>query len=90
MRRSIGVCYKTELITVSQQVNPEKCSCISFENIGKDNATINNDIPCNPDNVPREFNNDTDCIIQDSFMLKFSGNSSDMRILVIKIFYNPI
>ena len=88
MLKRIGVSYKTEIITESKQVSPEKCACISFENIGNDDATINNDIPLKTANVPREFNNEYDCVIQDNFLIKFEGNSEDQAVLVIKTFYN--
>jgi len=83
-----GVSYKTELITTSQQVNSEGCNCISFENIGNDDATLKNDIPLKVANVAREFNNDSECIIQDNFRIKFAGNSTNKMVLVIKTFIN--
>jgi hypothetical protein len=79
--------YKTEIVTASQLVDPEFCASISFENIGADNASLNNDIPILIGSMPRKFENLSGVEINDRFIIKFAEASENRQILVIKTFY---
>ena len=60
---------------------------ISFENIGADNAMINNVIPLDNTGIARTFGEKPYCRIDSDFIVTFSGNDPDRRVLVVETYY---
>ena len=83
--------YKQRLVTRNEAIRKNAFSCITFENIGDDDATINNVIPL-PANAyeVREFNEHPSTIIDSQFEVRFSGKSPNQRVLIIEAYYYSI
>lgn len=82
--------YKSEIISVSTpNVDPEGCTSITFENLGTDDATINQAIPLLASDAPREFNNLPYVKIKSMFQLTFSGVGTQ-KVLVTRGFTKQV
>lgn len=82
----VNVTYTTEIITKNQEVNPQGCNSIHFENIGTTDATLDNTIPIGYSDAPRIFKNESpDEVITRSFKLIFAA-ASVRQVLVIRTF----
>ena len=82
--------YKTYIVNTNTTIRQTGFSAISFENIGTDDAVINNVIPCDNTGVARSFEEKPYVIIESNFNLTFAGASTDKRILVVETYYTEI
>lgn len=81
------VTYQAEIISKNTQLDPMGASCISFELLGDDPATIMGDIPLTENKI-REFNNDPGQTIESNFPIRFEGTGAVKKILIVRTFYN--
>lgn len=86
----ITVNYRHTIVTSNDVIEPDGFSSIEFENIGNDNAYINQSIPLTANSLKRKFENDPDEIIKEKFSVNFAGNATDKKVLVIKTYYNRV
>lgn len=82
--------YIKEIITNNTQIRSDEFSCISFENIGTDNAKIDGIIPLENTGIAREFSEKPYVKIDVDFMITFDNASTDKQVLVIKTVYKEI
>lgn len=82
-----NVRYKQYLLTDNSIIRNTGFGAISFENIGADNATINNVIPLDNTGIARTFSEKPYCRIDSDFTVTFSGNDPDRRVLVVETYY---
>ena len=79
----INVTYNTERVTKNKIVHSQGCNCISFINVGRNAATVLEDIPLNSVTIAHHFNNDNiDEIITQDFPIKFAGALNTLVIVV--------
>jgi hypothetical protein len=85
------VIYKPYLITENDAIRRNGFSCITFENIGDDDAVINNVIPL-PAHVDeaRHFNERPYTVIDYQFEIRFAGTATNQQVLVIEAYYTKI
>lgn len=89
MPKKYKVTYKTQFVTSNQQVSPEGCTSILFQQISSIPAIINNGLTLNI--YPLEFNNEPGCIITDPFDVKFLNPASPYcKIFIMKTFYTEV
>lgn len=82
-----NVRYKQYLITDNTIIRRTGFGAISFENIGADNAMINNVIPLDNTGIARSFSEKPYCRIESDFTVTFAGNDPDKRVLVVETYY---
>lgn len=90
MENKYKVTYKQKIYTKNTTIQNRGFSCISFENIGKDNAVINDIIPLNNVGIARAFNEKPNVNIDNDFTIMFAGLDNDKKILVIESYYSKI
>lgn len=83
-----SVKYKQYIIAQNTTIRQSGFGAISFENIGTDNAKINNVIPLDNTGIARTFSEKPYCRIESDFTITFAGNDHDRRVLVIETYYN--
>jgi hypothetical protein len=89
--KKYNVHFKQYIITSNSQIRKTDFSCITFENLGEDDAVINNCIPLPAGiGVARGFNERPDVKIDSDFNITFSGTKTDQRILVIEAYYTNL
>ncbi|NOU19420.1 MAG: hypothetical protein HOO91_17830 [Bacteroidales bacterium] len=76
--------YKTEIISSNESIEADGFSKIYFENIGTDSAFVDSVIPLT---YSKFFDNDPENTINDKFTVSFAGVDADMRVLVIKTYF---
>lgn len=82
-----SVHYKSRVITDNEIILPDKYSCVSFENIGTSQATLNNNIPLT--SGQRWFNEKPFVQIDSNFSVSFTGTGTN-KVLVIFAYYVEI
>ena len=82
-----NVNYKQYIITQNTTIRNTGFGAISFENIGADNAMINNVIPLDNTGIARTFSEKPYCRIDSDFTVTFAGNDPDRRVLVVETYY---
>lgn len=82
-----NVNYKQYIIAQNTTIRKSGFGAISFENIGSDNAMINNVIPLDNTGIARTFSEKPYCRIDSDFTVTFSGNDPDRRVLVVETYY---
>lgn len=82
--------YEEEIINVSTGIlDAKKCTSITFENYGNDNAIINRGIKLNA-GTSLTFNNLPNEIIYSNFKVQFANVGLNPQILVIRKYVTPI
>lgn len=90
--REYNVTYKQYIVRESRTIRVSGCSCITFENLGTANVTINGCIPLAPNSeVTREFNEKPYVKINSDFGIDFTiGEGLTNKVLVIEAYYTEL
>ena len=82
--------YSFETVTQNKRIfSRDRFSCITFENIGDTDATINGLIPCTNNGVIREFVELPNTTIDTDFTVQFdtANPGTNPAVLVVKTYY---
>lgn len=81
--------YKIEKVRDNKTIAREKFSCISIENKGEADLTVNNSLTI-PAGQSWQFNEDPNVIINTDFMVTFENSTKTKLAVVITTFYKEI
>lgn len=79
---------RPEIITKNSTIEPDKFSCISFENIGESSVKILSEITLDPGDK-KEFKFDPGIVITNKIPVVFQGTTSP-SLLIIKTYFNEV
>ena len=89
-KREYQARYSFDVVTQNKRIfSRDKFSCITFENIGDTDASINGLIPCTNNGVIREFVELPNTTIDTDFTVQFDtvNPGTNPAVLVVKTYY---
>jgi len=83
------VTTKNNVLTESQSILADKYGSLFLKNIGTDAVMINDNIPLSPGSS-FSFDNQPYVVIAENTIIRFMGNTSVQKLLVIKSYYKEV